>query len=193
MKLSLIRHGITTGNKQKLYYGSTDLPLHEDGIKELLELKERFVYPHAEAYYTSGMLRTEQSFKALYGDLPHKVLRDIREVDFGDFEMRTYEELKKDPAYLEWIEGDNEANICPNGESGNLVTERAVKALEGVIAEGRDAVCITHGGVIGGVLSRWFPGKDGRYRFTPAPGHGYAVTFDGMRPVSIEDIPYQRE
>ena len=30
-KIVLIRHGITTGNVQKLYYGKTDLPLSEAG------------------------------------------------------------------------------------------------------------------------------------------------------------------
>ena len=27
MKLTLLRHGITEGNRRRLYYGSTDLPL----------------------------------------------------------------------------------------------------------------------------------------------------------------------
>ena len=37
MKLTLIRHGITHGNKYGLYYGATDLPLLEEGIAELRE------------------------------------------------------------------------------------------------------------------------------------------------------------
>lgn len=193
MKLSLIRHGITEGNIKRLYYGSTDIPLHPDGLKKLLELKEVYVYPAGEAYYTSGMRRAEESFAALYGEIPHGTLPEIKEVDFGDFEMRTYEDLRSDPAYIEWITGDNEANICPNGESGNIVTDRAVKALEALVKNDRDAVCVTHGGVIGGVLSRWFPSANGRYEFTPEPGHGFTVTFENGRPISYERIPYLKK
>ena len=67
--------------------------------------------------------------------------------DFGDFEMRNYAELKDDPAYIEWISGNNEDNICPNGESGAQVTARALEALKPVISEGVDAVVVAHGGV----------------------------------------------
>ena len=31
MKLTLLRHGITEGNRRRLYYGSTDLPLLRKG------------------------------------------------------------------------------------------------------------------------------------------------------------------
>ena len=31
MKLTLLRHGITEGNRRRLYYGSTDLPLLSEG------------------------------------------------------------------------------------------------------------------------------------------------------------------
>ena len=189
MKLTLIRHGRTLGNVKKLYYGSTDLPLLDESIKALEELGKTGRYPSAPRYFTSGMKRTEQTLRALYGDVPHGVEPDLREVDFGDFEMKTYEELCRDPRYLEWISGDNEANICPGGESGNIVTERALRALLAIVREGSDAVCITHGGVIGGVLTRWFPQGNGRYEFTPDPGQGFTVEFDGEKPVSYRRAP----
>ena len=45
MKLTLIRHGITHGNKYGLYYGATDLPLLEEGVEELRERKLSHIYP----------------------------------------------------------------------------------------------------------------------------------------------------
>ena len=93
MKLTLIRHGVTEGNMKKLYYGSTDLPLLPCSVMKLHRMAEGGGYPTAPHYYTSGMLRTEQTFKALYGDIPHEVLHDMREIDFGEFEMKTYQEL----------------------------------------------------------------------------------------------------
>lgn len=189
MKLILIRHGITEGNRRHLYYGSTDLPLLSEGVEELKALRESGAYVPAGKFYTSGMIRTEQTLEALYGKVPHEILPDLREMDFGAFEMRSYEEMKEDPAYLAWITGDNEANVCPGGESGEIVTDRAEKALAPVIAAGEDAVCITHGGVIGGLLIRWFGGELNRFNCTPRPGTGFLVRIEDGRPVSWEAYP----
>ena len=188
MKLTMIRHGKTEGNIKGLYYGKTDLPLLQEGIDALNENKQNHIYPQANKYYTSGMLRTEQTFRVLYGETPHEILHDLREIDCGDFEMRSYEQLKDDPAFQEWITGDNEANICPNGESGNAVTERSLAALEPIIAAGEDAVIITHGGVIGGVLCRLF-GRGTRYDYHVEPGFGFTVEFVDGKPVSMEKTP----
>lgn len=166
MKLTLLRHGITEGNRRRLYYGSTDLPLLQEGWEALEDLRAQGGYPTATRYYTSGMIRTEQTLLALYGPVSHEVLPGLREMDFGAFEMRSYEELEHDPAYLAWLEGDVEANLCPGGESGQRVTTRALEALAPLLAAGEDAVCITHGGVIGGLLAHWFPREEG-----VTPGH----------------------
>ena len=72
-EIVLIRHGITTGNIRRLYYGSTDVPLAEKGIQKIKENKEEGLYPSSPdaEYYTSGMLRTEQTLQLIYGDKPH--------------------------------------------------------------------------------------------------------------------------
>ena len=41
----LIRHGLTKANLEGKYIGETDLDLCEEGVSELLSLKEQFVYP----------------------------------------------------------------------------------------------------------------------------------------------------
>lgn len=189
MKLTLIRHGVTEGNMKKLYYGSTDLPLLPCSELKLRKMAENGGYPTAPHYYTSGMLRTEQTFRALYGDIPHGILRDMREIDFGDFEMKSYEELSNTEAYQKWITGDIEANICPNGESGDQVTRRALRSLAPIIGAEEDAVIITHGGVIGGLVQHWFRAVIERYRFTPEPGTGYTVEFVNKLPAGVTKVP----
>lgn len=189
MKLTLLRHGITEGNRRRLYYGSTDLPLLSEGWAALEALRTRGGYPQATQYYTSGMIRTEQTLLALYGPVPHEVLPGLREMDFGTFEMRAYEELKHDPAYLAWLEGDVEANLCPGGESGHIVTKRALEALAPILEAEEDAVCVTHGGVIGGLLAQWFPSAEGRYAWTPAPGSGFQIAFQHGIPEEVWAVP----
>ena len=95
---------------------------------------------------TSGMKRTEQTLEILFGDVPHKVDTRFREVDFGIFEMRSYEELKQEAEYQQWISGDNERNIPPKGESGLQMLERVLEGLKDLQKEKKDVVLITHGG-----------------------------------------------
>jgi alpha-ribazole phosphatase len=49
------------------------------------------------------MRRTEQTLKILFGDVPHKINERFREVDFGVFEMKSYESLKEQEDYQAWI------------------------------------------------------------------------------------------
>lgn len=170
--LYLIRHGKTEANLQHRYCGSTDLPLSSQGLRELSELH----YPISNVrFVTSGMRRTEETLTALFGYQPHDIEPDFREVDFGVFEMGTYEELKDRQDYQNWITGDNMRNVPPKGESGEAMTRRVLEALPKVLGE--DTVLITHGGVISAIMEYLFPqeGKN-RYQWQPAPGHGYAVT-----------------
>ena len=189
MKLTIIRHGTTTGNEQRLYYGQSDLPLSEAGFKELEKLAREGGYPKVSRIITSGLLRTEQTFKVLFGDIPHETLEGLREMNLGDFEMRPYDELKTDPKYIEWITGDNEANVCPNGESGNMATERALNALLPIINGNEDVLCISHGGIIGGLMARWFPVPEGRFAYSAEGGHGFTIEFEGGKPISYREAP----
>ena len=192
MKLTLLRHGETEGTKLGLYYGATDIPITPESEAALKASAEKGLYPKAVRYYTSGMKRTEQSFAAMYGDTPHETLPGVREINLGDFEMRAYAELKNDPDFIAWCTGDNEKNVCPNGESGEQVTERTLSALRPIIEAGEDAVVITHGGVIGGVLAKLFPNPNGRFGFSLDPGTGYTVEFDGLDPVSYYKVPDEK-
>lgn len=188
MKLTLIRHGLTEGNLRRLYYGSTDLPLTPQGIAALQELKHTFGYPTAEVYYTSGIRRTEETFAQIFGDLPHSILPGMREMDFGSFEMKSYDMLKDNPEFQTWISGDIYHNCCPGGESAMQVTDRALRALAPVLEAGRDALCVTHGGVIANLLCTWFPGSN-YYDCLPEPGHGVQIFFSGSHPESYTPVP----
>ncbi len=178
MKLILIRHGNTEASEKHLYCGSTDLPLSEAGRAALLERKEASPYPSAEGLrvVTSGMKRCEETLSLLYGEIPHETDPAFREMDCGAFEMRSYEEMKDEPDYIAWITGDNEANICPGGESGRIMTARVLAGLERLISDGRDTLLVTHGGVIAAIMAALFPeeGKN-RYEWQPSPGGGYEI------------------
>ena len=170
MIIYLIRHGKTEANEKHLYCGSTDLPLAETGKAEL----------HGQHYniqnvrfITSGMKRTNETLRVLFGDVPYEEDPRFREVDFGIFEMRSYEELKDNPDYQEWITGDNNTNVPPCGESGAQMKARVLAAF----SEMKEDTCIiTHGGVIAAIMEHLFPdaGRN-RYQWQPNPGCGYVI------------------
>ena len=177
--LYLIRHGKTEANLQHRYCGSTDLDLSPQGLLELSAL--RYEIPKAR-FVISGMRRTEQTLRALFGDVAYEVVPAFREIDFGAFEMGSYEELKDREDYQRWLLGDNTRNVPPGGESGEQMTRRVLDALPSLMGE--DTVLITHGGVIAAIMEELFPreGKN-RYQWQPRPGRGYAVTEEGYREI----------
>ena len=178
MKLILLRHGLTEANEKRLYCGSTDIGLSEKGIDELLRKKESRALPDITGFraLTSGMKRCEETLRVLYGEVAHSVDGDFREMDFGDFEMRSYGELRSDPAYLSWIDGDNEKNIAPNGESGDMMRGRVLRGLGRIMNGGRDTLLVTHGGVIAIIIAELFGSDIGnRYELQPPCGGGYII------------------
>ncbi len=195
-KIHLIRHGRTAANENWLYCGATDIPLTENGRQALAELRESRVYPDISRCLvcTSGMLRTEQTLFELFGDVPHITEPGLREMDFGDFEMRAYSELKNVPEYIEWISGDNEKKPCPNGESGEMMQARVISAFDRLVSEyGQDILIVAHGGVIAAIMSRLFPNDSkNRYDWQPSGGAGYTVFFENGSPSGYDAIPHEK-
>lgn len=191
MKLLIIRHGDTPATEQRLYCGATDISLSENGRDRLIKAKAFISAPPNARYITSGMKRCDETMLLLFPGVRFE--RDMRlcEMDFGAFEMRGYDELKSTPEYQAWISGDNESNRTPGGESGKDMQKRALEAFSDVLAAGRDAVIVTHGGVIAALMASMFPEEGrNRYEWQCAPGGGYAIEIDGgaMRFWEIEGI-----
>ncbi len=189
----LFRHGITEGNKRRLYYGSTDIPLIEEGIEAIKTRKEAGIYPDTNGFLvvTTDLIRTEQTLFEMYGrEVEHKIDPRMREFSFGDFEMKSYEQLKDREDYQAWITGDNWRNVCPNGESGEIMLERSLVAMEDYI--GKDCIIVCHGGVIAGLMLTWFPGDETAehfYAWQPKPSEGYRIDFDNeLKPASYKKI-----
>lgn len=173
-EIYLIRHGRTEANEKWLYCGSTDLFLSEKGAEALKGIS--YDVPEDAVFITSGMNRTEQTLKILFGDVPNRIDERFREVDFGIFEMKSYESLKEQSDYQEWISGDNEKNVPPKGESGEQMKKRVLEGLQDLQKEEQPVVLVCHGGVIAAIMEYLYPKQDkNRYQWQPKPGHGYLL------------------
>lgn len=179
MTLHLIRHGQTLANQKRLYCGKTDLPLTEDGLQAIKTLAAQDIYPDLEglAVYTSGLLRTQQTLEAIYGPVPHDTLPGFQEMDFGAFEMKSYEQLKNNPDYIAWIEDPSGQVPCPGGDSAESFSHRVFSAFESLKKKNSSALVICHGGVIAKLMQHLFPQEPRHfYQWQPKPGEGYTLS-----------------
>ncbi len=122
--LYLVRHSLTEANERRLYGGSTDSPLTDRG--RAIAGERRGCLPDCDIYITSGMRRADETLLLMTGRTPDRVLRQLREMDFGAFEMRSYDQLKDDPDYIRWITDETGEICCPGGESGGAFKKRAL-------------------------------------------------------------------
>jgi Fructose-2,6-bisphosphatase len=177
--ITLIRHGQTEGNRRHWYYGSTDLPLSQEGAEELERLAEEKIYPSAEGakIFTSGMTRTNQTLHEIYGDIAFETVEALREMRFGIFEKHSYEELKNVPAYQLWINDTSGEVIPEGGESRRDFCSRIYSGWSELEARSEsDNIAVLHGGPISVIMMHLFGTDDFNSEFIkwiPEPGHGY--------------------
>ena len=93
VKITWIRHGMTQANGEHRYLGKTDEPLSETGIHLLQEKKKEYFSSPPEFLYTSPMKRCVQTAELLFERNPI-LIPEWKEMDFGQFEGKNYEELK---------------------------------------------------------------------------------------------------
>ena len=127
MLIVLLRHGETAYNAQRRYQGKSDIPLSARGRARL-----RAADFAPDVVFVTALCRTAQTAAAVFPGARQAVEDDLREMDFGDFEGKTYGELKDDPAYRAWLASGGEA-ACPNGEGKAAFCARVCRAFERLI------------------------------------------------------------
>lgn len=177
----LIRHGKTYCNEQNLYYGKSDVDLCEAGIIELKEKKNKINYKNSDFYFTSGAKRANQTLELIFPQVSYKTLPKLFEYNFGDFELKSYNELKEIEDYVNWINDEEGLLKCPNGESKidfkNRIKEGFLELIE-YLNENKikTAFGVTHGGTIGMILETMYNSKKKFYEWQPKNGEGYKLT-----------------
>lgn len=148
--ITLVRHSITAGNLAHQYIGRTDQPLCPEGIALAERFREKM--PRIERLYVSPMQRCRETAAILFPGHVGRIVEGLREADFGSCEGRTYQELRDDPAYCEWISSQGRLPP-PGGEGSDAFRARCVAAWQSMVAalfdDGiRQAAVVLHGGSI---------------------------------------------
>lgn len=185
-----IRHGPTVWNLEKRYIGQTDLPLTEEGRLLLRQRATDSGYPAVDRLYISPLRRCRETAEVIYPDLRPRILSELTELNFGDFEGKTYRDLQDCPAYRDWIDSAG-GSAPPNGEGRMAQYRRLCSALKIITDESIDTVAVvTHGGCIMSLLSGG--NSDRFYDFQVSPGGGFLTEYDAasgqflsIQPLSI--------
>ncbi len=157
-QLILVRHGTTDFSDRRLMIGRSDPELNEKGRRDAENLASLFRHRPAQRLYCSPKTRCRQSADVIGSGLglTAEVDDNLREVDFGDWENKSFNEIQRQypDAVDRWVE-DFMGFRFPGGESTGELHGRVVDFLDKIFAKpSSPVVCITHGGVIGTMICR---------------------------------------
>ncbi len=202
MRVVLLRHALCAGNREHRYVGCrTDEPLCADGIAQA-QSRSLLIRPVLASegislpstVFVSPMLRVCQTARLLYPNANQVQVDALREMDFGDFENKTAQEMTDDPTYRAWVDGMCEG-ACPNGESREQFSSRTCAAFKDLLTSARDRgdealFIIAHGGTCMAVMSEYAKPSRLYFDWHAGPCHGYICTaeFDGPASFSLTDV-----
>lgn len=159
LDLYLIRHVITKWNQEKRYLGHSDESIVKGRLEDLVAVKKELKDIQFDEIWTSDLLRCQQTLMYLLPGSAFQMDERLREYHFGDWEGKTYDDLKAIQQYREWI-NNWEENRVPGGESGTGFAERIEQWREDFFrwaspssGENKTTLVVTHGGVIRYLLS----------------------------------------
>jgi alpha-ribazole phosphatase len=153
-RVLLIRHAEPDEDARGRCYGRLDVGLSPTGLASAERLAESLRAVELDAVYVSPRLRAVQTAAALGGS---RTIDDrLRELDFGRFEGRTYDEIEREQPefFRSWMETPTLVQF-PGGESYAELRQRVTAAVDEIVAanDRRTVALVSHGGVIRAALA----------------------------------------
>jgi alpha-ribazole phosphatase/probable phosphoglycerate mutase len=192
-RVLLIRHCEPEPDAAGRCYGSLDFGLSEDGRAAAHELADAV---HVDAVVSSPRRRALETAAPLAerNGLQVEVDDRLRELDFGELEGLTYEEVERTrpDVYRAWMEAPTEVTF-PGGESYAVLRARSLAALDEVRARHAEGVCaiVAHGGPIRAILAGCLQMPDSAV-FRLAQSYGAVSVVDwaeGVPIVRLVNVP----
>lgn len=169
---------MTDGNTNGQYIGVTDLPLTTNGIINLENLKEENIYSGVEAVYSSPLKRCTETANIIYPNKSVKIIEELKEYNFGDFEGKTANEIEHTEEYKLWTAGKLPAP--PKGEDSRTFAARICVGINKVVLDMSkngiyESAVIMHGGAIMSFLATAGMPQRNMLEWTSEFGKGYTV------------------
>ena len=178
--LYLIRHAATPNNRARpprLQGRRTDPGLSDEGYHQARRTGRWLADVPIGAVYSSPLLRARQTAEAIaerHG-VPIAVVEDLIEVDVGDWEGRTWDEIERtDQEAYRLFKTDASVHGYAGGENLSVVQTRAVPALQRLLAEnvGRTIAAVGHNVVNRAYLAHLLDVPLRNYRLVPQDNCG---------------------
>lgn len=150
-RLYLLRHGEPEADSRGRCYGRLDVGLSPLGFEQAVRAAARIGDVPLAAIYASPRRRAVESARplALPRGLAVRLEEDLREMDFGEIEGLTYDEVRerRPELYAAWMERPTEVTF-PGGESYALVRARVLGVVDRLrrAHEGQSIALVAHGG-----------------------------------------------
>lgn len=160
IQITFIRHGLTKGNEEKRYVGTTDESLSLRGKDELKMLSDTYRTWNPDCVLVSPMKRCMETARILFPQCDYQVVEEFRECDFGQFEYKNYKELDGNEVYQRFIDSGGMIGF-PDGELPEMFRARCQEAFWREMqkiekkTEVKQVVLVVHGGTIMSILDEY--------------------------------------
>lgn len=194
--VTFIRHGATVNNEKKVYQGWLNTPLltsEKDRIKQI-----RNGFPKPQKVFSSDLFRSLETARLLFPEHEIETTMLLRELHFGDFEGKTYAQLKQNQTYQKWIGSDFQIPP-PNGESIQMFASRLQtfweRLYQAFAADVNEIAVVTHSGVIRHFLVHFAPIEKSFWEWQVpfAGGYRFVTTKERLRRkqrcISFSEVP----
>lgn len=167
--LTFLRHGITDWNIDGRFTSRTDLPLSSEGVTDLEHARLLIPRSKPARIVTSPALRCLQTTDKILestGLNDFEVWEDLIEIDFGDFEGQTFNELSIGTYSVEfskWLDPFESSIGAPGGETWEEVDARCLRILDRLESSQTDTLIVGHGYFNRAVLVRALFGLSPRH------------------------------
>ena len=156
-RILLVRHGATTATRRACFVGATDTPLNAEGRRQAHDLTNMTTEFAPGACYTSPLRRCRQTADLMLASrncCQITELPGLREMDFGNWEGKTYSEIAAaDPTGLDRMMKMDRTFAPDRGEKVGAFLGRVRRTLRAILADpGERLLVVTHGGVIRAAL-----------------------------------------
>jgi len=158
VELVLIRHAELTEEARGRCYGRLDVELSDRGRAQSEQVAARLSEEPVAAVVSSPRRRACDTARAIaerHG-LSVSVLEELRELDFGELEGHTFDEIASShpDLYARWMRAPTSVRF-PGGEGYADLHARVVDVVSRLRATyaGRLVVAVTHAGVVRAVLA----------------------------------------
>jgi broad specificity phosphatase PhoE len=149
-RVVLVRHGATDWSQTGRHTGWTDLPLNDDGLRQVRALAEPLSRWSFDAVLCSTLQRARMTCELAGLAARARFDPDLREWNYGDYEGLTAAEIhQRRPGWTIWDHG------VPNGETLAQVAERADRVIESLRTLSGDVAVFAHGHLLRVLASRW--------------------------------------